>query len=134
MFINQKNYDPEDHIKERDWGKSKTVPNMAISVKEILQRTIEGRPVPDVLQELKSMSKDEVTFDDINPLIKSIDPLTMSDELKAELSEINKRIKEREDKKKKDDEKAKIESRAEEIAKSKSEKNKSEQKPDESGE
>lgn len=43
-YINVKNY-KHTQIKNREWGPGKTVPGMALSIKEILLRAIEGRPV-----------------------------------------------------------------------------------------
>lgn len=44
-YTNVKNY-KHKVINDRDWGPGKTVPGMALSLKEILERAIEGRPVP----------------------------------------------------------------------------------------
>lgn len=46
-YVNVKNYQ-HVKVKDRDWGPGKTVPGMALSLKEILLRAIEGRPVPYV--------------------------------------------------------------------------------------
>lgn len=44
-YINVKKY--KHTVKnERDWGPGRTVPGMALSIKEILLRSLEGRPVP----------------------------------------------------------------------------------------
>lgn len=44
-YTNQQRY-KHKVIDDRDWGPGKTVPGMALSIKEILLRAIEGRPVP----------------------------------------------------------------------------------------
>lgn len=126
-YQSKREYDYKDFPQTKPPGERPlTVPGMALSLKEIYQRAITGRPIPDIQQELKSMSS-EVTFDDVNPMVQSPDRLTESDRIKEELVGLgekrNKREEEKAQKAKKEaaekaeaDLRAKIESEAKESS------------------
>jgi hypothetical protein len=116
-YQSPQSYDYKSHRKKKEWGDYIVTPSMALSLKEITERVIQGRPVPDISKE--AFQADDPTnlgFDDVNPLSKSVDPLTTMDNMKSELKDLEGKRAKREAQKKEADEKARIESEARKLS------------------
>lgn len=88
-------YDFSKHRKVKDWGESKTQPGLAISVKELMKRQIDGRPMPQEVVEpmfIGSENPDEVGFDDYNPLSVGPDKLTALSEMQDQVQTVNEKF------------------------------------------
>lgn len=104
----QANYDYKKNRKVKKWDEKITVPNQTMSMKELIQRHIHGRPMPAMNIKQEVMATSDITFDDINPLEKSPDPLTTRTEMEMELIATKQSLHEKLQKKEKEKKEAEL--------------------------
>ncbi len=93
-YVNQRSYDYTKQYKNPDWGKSKTVPNLAMPLKELAERVRDGRPVPDIQQtEQPPPLGGEAQFSDADYQEgMRTDPLTTTDQMLTEHKKLSNKL------------------------------------------
>ncbi len=94
-YTNQQRFDPSKIYKNPDWGKSETVPNQAMPLKELAERVRDGRPVPSMQLPIQPPPLGgEPQFSDADYAERiRLDPLLAGDEMLTEHTKLSNKIK-----------------------------------------